>query len=505
MSLRQQLADSAANIEWRSDDGSALVSIPVGVVDRIAGHITEAYKSIPRRGAEAGGLLIGGVRLGTVTEIFITGFEPVACDYLYGPSFILSDASQAEFRAAMTRHPAGEILGYYRSHTRTGFGVEASDRELVARVFPGLAGLILLIKPLSVMSLAGNYFFFERGSLEMRAVGREFPFTGTTPGGAPLSRPEREMVRPAKTDPPKPIQASLELAPPSSDKKDESPPSVEEFAPVEPPEAKQRRSLQWEIVAAGLMIAAALALLWWQYRGDNGDNSAQGSHATASRVASLGLAVQPGEGGWRITWNPKSPAARDALRGVLNVAEVDSQERIPLDVQQIHDGAATYRPVGDDIEFRLELVRPDNTLATETYRVVMKPEETASAKPPSVKPPAVKPVPPRAPKAVEKPATTPQSPPTEGYVEPEVLSRVAPQVPEGIRPRITSPQPIDVRVSIDRAGRVTSATPLQHGEGLINYLADRAITAAKQWTFTPAMQNGKPVASTRTIHFVFEQ
>ena len=465
------------NLEWRSDDGSTLVSVPAGLVDRIAGYVTEAYQSLPRRGAEAGGLLIGGVRLGPVTEIFITAFEPVACDYPTGPSFTLSDATQADFRAALARCPPAEILGYYRSQTRPGFGMEASDREVVTRIFPGLSGLVLLIKPSSDYSLAGSYFFFQRGNLEMRRVGPEFPFTGSVPGGTPP---------PPKPDPPKPIQESLELA---------SPRQAEEPRPIEPPESRDRRkSLQWEIGAAGLMIAAALALLWWQYHGDSAGEDAAASRPATARVASLGLAVQFGEGGWRITWDPNTPAARGAVRGALNVIEVDSHERIPLDARQIREGAATYRPIGDDIAFRLELSLPDNSLSIETYRVLVKPRETAAVMPPAIKKSAMPP-----------PATPPASPPKEGYMEPEVVNRVAPEVPEGIRPRITSPQPIDVRVSIDSAGRVTRATPLQHGEGLINYLGGRAVAAARKWTFTPAKQGGKPVAGSRTIHFVFEQ
>jgi hypothetical protein len=182
------------------------------------------------------------------------------------------------------------------------------------------------------------------------------------------------------------------------------------------------------------------------------------------------------------------------VRGALNVIEVDSHERIPLDARQIREGAATYRPIGDDIAFRLELSLPDNSLSIETYRVLVKPRDTAAVMPPAIKKSAMPP-----------PATPPASPPKEGYMEPEVVNRVAPEVPEGIRPRITSPQPIDVRVSIDSAGRVTRATPLQHGEGLINYLGGRAVAAARKWTFTPAKQGGKPVAGSRTIHFVFEQ
>ena len=531
MSLREQIADSPANIEWHSDDGSTVVFIATDVVDGIAGYVSEAYKSIPRRGAEAGGLLLGGVRIGRVTEIFITGFEPVPIDYLYGPSFILSEAGQADFRAAMARHLPSEVLGYYRSHTRPGFGLESSDRETAARMFAGLSGLVLLIKPASAARLTASYYFFQRGNLEMRPVGREFPFVGNIPGGAPppaaaepepeptpiLRRPEPEPTpvsrrpepeptpvsrRPEpeptpisrRPEPPRPIQAPLELNDPR--------PAVTAPAetPENPPPAKERKSLQWEIVAAALMIAVAIGLLWWQYRGDSSDRDTV-AHASASRVASLGLAVQPGAGGWRITWDPNSPAALDSIRGSLNVIEVDSHERIPLDVNQIRAGAATYRPSSDDITFRLDLVRSDNTLSTETYRVLLRPPEEEAKAPPALQAPKQAPMPP-----AEKAEAPAEKPGEKGeYSEPEVLTRVAPEVPEGIRPRITAPQPIDVRVTINAEGRVTSAKPIQRGEGLTNYLADRAVIAARQWTFTPAKQDGKPVSSSRTIHFVFEQ
>ena len=74
-------------------------------------------------------------------------------------------------------------------------------------------------------------------------------------------------------------------------------------------------------------------------------------------------------------------------------------------------------------------------------------------------------------------------------------------MPSTTLPRIS----IDVRVSINRQGKVTNATALQHDDGLVSYLGKRAVIAAKQWTFAPARRGGKAVESTRTIHFVFEQ
>jgi len=65
---------------------------------------------------------------------------------------------------------------------------------------------------------------------------------------------------------------------------------------------------------------------------------------------------------------------------------------------------------------------------------------------------------------------------------------------------------VDVRVRIDAQGRVVSASPLTKGHsGLETYLAARAVTAAKQWHFEPAREDGKPVVGTEIIHFNFEK
>jgi len=501
--------------------------MPGGLADRIAGYVTQAYKSVPRRGAESGGLLLGGVRLGPVIDIFITGFEPIPCDYLSGPSFTVSDAVQAEFRMAKARYSAAEIVGFYRSHTRKGPGLDLSDQEIVDRIFPGLSGLVLLIKPTSFTTFDAGYFFFQSGRLQMQPAGPDFPFLVSVPGGTPpptVPEPDvddavesgfprdpvysRESGYPNESDYPREpafkalMQDSLRFTSETPD-----PRSIHEPEMVAMPHTYRRRnSLQWEIVAAGLMIAAALALLWWQYRGASGEDVAI-TQSVPARIASLGLSVKPGAGGWRISWDPNSSAAIGCVRGTLNISEDESKESIPLTFSQVRNGSATYRPTGDDITFRLDLVGRDTSLSSETYRVLLKPREAASSARPSREP--AKPTTPaeKAPKA-ESPVPrekAAEESPAPAYVESEVVSRVTPDVPEGIRPRITSPLSIDVRVSIDSQGRVTKAAAVQHQDGLVDYLAKRAVAAAQGWTFRPAKRAGKAVESTRTIHFVFEQ
>jgi hypothetical protein len=570
VSLRQPSLDSSPpNIEWRSADASTRVSLSIGLADRIAGYVLEAYKSIPRRGAEAGGLLLGGVRLGPVIDITITGFHPIPCDYQFGPSFIVSEAMQAEFKSAKTRFPASEILGYYRSHTRKSAALDTSDQDLVDRVFPGLSGLVLLITPFGISKLTGAYYFFQNGRLETRPVGPEFAFVTSVPGGTPPPPVEEPEPSPrAETDfrklmqeslgrmPEAPVEAAppprrllkarkLEIEqpidaeePPAREAVPETrPAAVSEPRPAAVPEprpptegAGRRKKLQWEIVASGLMVAAALALLWWQYRGASGEDETPAAQSAAEHIASLGLKVHPGQGGWWITWDPTSRSAREAVRGVLNVVQGTSTQQIPLNPSQIRTGAITFRPSGDDITFRLDLIASNNAVATETFRVLVESREpksataptaapvpattapattTAKAKP-AAEPPAEPEIPAEKPSskaAKKKPAEREPEQPAEetSFVDSEVVTRVAPEVPEGIRPRITAPLPIDVRVSINREGKVTKAAPLQHEDGLVDFLAKRAVAAAQKWTFTPAKRSGKPVDSTRTIHFVFEQ
>ena len=52
-------------------------------------------------------------------------------------------------------------------------------------------------------------------------------------------------------------------------------------------------------------------------------------------------------------------------------------------------------------------------------------------------------------------------------------------------------------------GTGIEATLTKLHDGLEEYLAGRALQAAKLWRFEPAREHGKPVVGTQTIHFVF--
>ncbi|MGH9631237.1 MAG: energy transducer TonB, partial [Bryobacteraceae bacterium] len=81
------------------------------------------------------------------------------------------------------------------------------------------------------------------------------------------------------------------------------------------------------------------------------------------------------------------------------------------------------------------------------------------------------------------------------------VHRTIPFVPSEIRNSITGEVPIDLKLDIDKSGKVT-------GTQLLNQKADRRLLAVAaesltDWTFEPARLNGSPVSSQVIVHFKF--
>jgi hypothetical protein len=229
----------------------------------------------------------------------------------------------------------------------------------------------------------------------------------------------------------------------------------------------------------GALLAGGLLLLWWQFRERTDHTPAP---APISTISSLGLNVQVLPKEWRVLWNRDLPVVQNAARGTLFVTDGPKQDQMTLDQNQLRTGGIVYEPEAKDVTFRLELVGVQNQISSESFRIVRDVvRETKPAPAPAAQPAAQ--------------AITP----------PKAIRRVPPVIPAGIRPRITQNIPVDVRVRIDRTGRVVSAVPVAHARGLTSYLASKAVAAARKWRFAPAHEGDTPVPSTQVIHFVFEK
>jgi hypothetical protein len=64
-------------------------------LDDIRLAVVDAFFSLPRGGAEIGGLLMGTSRKGLIT---ITAYAPLECEHAHGPSFTLSANDEARLK-----------------------------------------------------------------------------------------------------------------------------------------------------------------------------------------------------------------------------------------------------------------------------------------------------------------------------------------------------------------------------------------------------------------------
>jgi hypothetical protein len=244
------------------------------------------------------------------------------------------------------------------------------------------------------------------------------------------------------------------------------------------------RLRKWLPLLPALLLAGG-AVWWFAQPSDHRAAPAAPVAAPNEIARPLGLAVEPMGAAWQVSWNPNATALHDARSVQLFVRAGDDQNRIDLSPHDLSAGIYKYEPTGNDVTFRIEVVESSGRISAESFRFVRGdlPNKAAVTAP--------------APSAPAAPVRR---------TEPKVIHRAPPVIAAGIRPRLTNPVALDVRVEIDARGRVTSAAPVvKPHKGLEAYLAGSAVKAARLWRFEPARENGKPVAGAQTLHFVFQQ
>jgi hypothetical protein len=280
-----------------------------------------------------------------------------------------------------------------------------------------------------------------------------------------------------------------------------APPPPPQFT-IEETEPSRLRAVMakwWPLAGAVILVCAAIwVLLGQSHRGPVSSSGGAGETASPQEYRPVGMYVDPGPQRWRISWNSSATAFQNARNVALFVRDGEAEDRVDLTKQDVDAGAYTWQPKGTDVTFRLEAIDAAGRISAESFRVIRQSSgaATSAAAVPAASGPASS-LPARAPAANE---------PAAHLIPAKATHKVPPVVPASIRPRISGVIPVDVRVRINAHGRVTSATPtIKPRPGLSAYLTSRAVYAARLWRFTPARENGRPTASTQTIHFVFEK
>ena len=214
--MTETFTDNGALANW------SLPQCPFGIeysrkaLDDIRLAVVDAFFSLPRGGAEIGGILLGRF---DENRLQILDYAPIECEHAFGPAFTLSPADQTRLGEMMRQDYPGGLrpVGWYHSHTRSEISLCDADLDIHNRYFPEQWQVALVLRPSTLQPTQAGFFFRESdGSIQTRNSYQEFmlealpvrlegpeavagPMRETEPGAVVLTLPSAQTEEPAET------------------------------------------------------------------------------------------------------------------------------------------------------------------------------------------------------------------------------------------------------------------------------------------------------------------
>ena len=389
---------------WGWEPAGKSISIQIGfeVVERMLASIIDGFGSVPKRGAEVGGLLIGKRTAGTPVVYRIEEFVDVPCQHKFGPSYVFGPEDHESFQAALEKAGSG-VIGYYRSHTRDGLFLAAEDDELARRYFDDENQIVLLVRP-SAMGVSQAGFFYRENGAFQQSTYLEFPFRRAEleTGAAPVRRPLGERMRgeqgrrgpmppPAPSVAPReplsmpaPPRRREEYAPaaptlnpqqhndsavslpyafqsPGGSSDDDIPMPSQVYAVTTPSQSRFRKGWYWLPLSFIFLLLGVLL-------GFQAAMTIYPSSHGSSGADAYGLMMTISRSGNDVTvkWDRQNGAVRASRRGALEIVDGKYTKRVDLDSQQLQSGSVIYRFSSKQLKFRLDVFPQDNVTVSET-------------------------------------------------------------------------------------------------------------------------------------------
>jgi proteasome lid subunit RPN8/RPN11 len=356
-------------------------------LDDIRLAVVDAFFSLPRGGAEIGGILCGnwdGERL------TITDYAALDCEHAFGPSFALSprDETQLAGLLAASAGSGSRPVGWYHSHTRSEIFLSDADQEIHRRFFPEPWQVALVLKPHTFHPARAGFFFRDSGGgIHAEASYAEFVLAPLEVKPAPSGAPAKVEPEPSPAPVSEPMRFSQRdplPAPP--------PPAAEPEEPAPPPplpklHAPARPSRRWPMVVAAVLLACCAlgAAAYWKRNLWLPRVMAMAPRRAPAPVPPppLGLNTIDSEGQLQILWDRNSPAVQRATGGVLSIgAGGPSRQEIPLDKAHLLSGVFTFARQTERVDVSLGLTQPDGRASREVTMFVGKlPDRTPAADP----------------------------------------------------------------------------------------------------------------------------
>jgi proteasome lid subunit RPN8/RPN11 len=354
--------NAAALSTWKAPECPFQIEYKPRALDDIRLAVVDAFFSLPRGGAEIGGVLLGKWDNG---RLAITDYAALDCEHAFGPSFTLSPRDETRLTELLAASHGNGLrpVGWYHSHTRSEIFLSDADQEIHRRFFPEPWQVALVLKPHTFHPTRAGFFFREgAGGIHAQASYQEFAL-------APL------MVKPAPSGAP----VAVEPEPPPAPVPAEVPPSAAPRAPAAaaaertvqaPPIPKfldppKEPSFRWLKVAVALLAGFGLGAAAYLKRDIWLLPLLAMVHQQKPVPApplppALGLNTLDSDGQLQIRWNPNSLVVQQASGGVLSIdTGGPTPQEIPLDKAHLLSGVFTFGRQTERVDVGLATTQAD--------------------------------------------------------------------------------------------------------------------------------------------------
>lgn len=350
--------------KWAAAECPFTIEYSPRALDDIRLAVTDAFFSLPRGGAEIGGLLLGLQERGRIAVVESLPFD---CEHAFGPSFVLSDrdfTQLSELIAAAGRNADLRVVGWWHSHTRSEIFLSDADQKIHNRFFPEPWQVALVLKPHTFQPMRAGFFFREAdGSIHATTSYHEFrvePLPMRPAGAAPPPvSAAREVAQKETGARVIDVAAVTETAPPPGGPAGGPEPSRAEVAPpsfLAGADVEPRGGRGW-IGWVAAIFGVAFAIGGYATR-----DRWLAPHQTSIRpapVQTVGLNTIDRDGQLQIRWNGDAPPVQSAAAGSLLILDGGATMTIPLDRPHVQSGAYTYSRKSGRVDVTLTVSQPD--------------------------------------------------------------------------------------------------------------------------------------------------